>query len=621
MGGIIDEHDGSDADVKARIGKARAAYLQLKNICKSKQLSTNIKVRIFNTNVKTVLLYGPGTWRTTKAIIQKIQVFINSCLHKILWIRWPDTMSDNLLWERTNEIPAEEEIRKERSFQIAAEMRKYNLEVLGISETHWMQFGQQRLTSGELLLYSGHEEENAPHTQGVALMLSKQAQNALIGWESYGPRIIKVSFKTKKEGISINIIQCYAPTNDYNEDAKDQFYNRLQSIVEKCQIKDLTILMGDFNAKVGTDNTGYEDIMGRHGLGERNENGERFANLCVFNKLVIGGTIFPHKRIHKLLLLLLLLLLVLLMALFNHMDFTGSHHAKPNRPYLHQHNVQEDYRGQRQNRWVEHFKELLNRPAALNPPNIEAAPTDLSINVGPPTIEEINMAIRQIKSGKVAGPDNIPAEALKADTSISEGKNGIQWTSRMQLDDLDFADDLALLSQTQQQMQETTSVAAASAATACTNPITIDREDLEDVKTFTYLGSIIDEQGGSDADMKARIGKTRAAYLQLRNIWNSKQMSTNTKIRIFNTNVKTVLLYGAETWRTTKAIIQKIQVFTNSCLRKILQIRWPDIISNNVVWERTKQIPAEEEIRKKRWKWIGHTLRKSPNCVTRQAVT
>ncbi|VDO97370.1 unnamed protein product [Schistosoma margrebowiei] len=73
----------------------------------------------------------------------------------------------------------------------------------------------------------------------------------------------------------------------------------MQSIIEKCPRNDLTILMGDLNAEVGIDNTGYEDIMGRHGPGQRNENGERFANLCAFNKLVIGVTIFPHKCIHK----------------------------------------------------------------------------------------------------------------------------------------------------------------------------------------------------------------------------------------------------------------------------------------------------------------------------------
>ncbi|VDP41182.1 unnamed protein product [Schistosoma curassoni] len=89
-------------------------------------------------------------------------------------------------------------------------------------------------------------------------------------------------------------------------------------------------------------------------------------------------------------------------------------------------------------------------------------------------------------------------------TSTSEGKHGIQWTSRMQLDDLDFADDLALLSHTQQQMQEKKTSGAAVALnihkgkskilrynTACTNPITIDGDDLGDAKTFTYLGSII----------------------------------------------------------------------------------------------------------------------------------
>uniref|UniRef100_A0A183KJT2 Endo/exonuclease/phosphatase domain-containing protein n=1 Tax=Schistosoma curassoni TaxID=6186 RepID=A0A183KJT2_9TREM len=97
----------------------------------------------------------------------------------------------------------------------------------------------------------------------------------------------------------MNVNQCYAPTNDYNEDVEDQFYSRLQSIDKKCPAKNLTILMGDLNVMVGMDNTGYEDIMGRHGLRERNENGERFANLSAFNKMIIGRTMFPHKRVHK----------------------------------------------------------------------------------------------------------------------------------------------------------------------------------------------------------------------------------------------------------------------------------------------------------------------------------
>ncbi|VDO84634.1 unnamed protein product [Schistosoma curassoni] len=133
--------------------------------------------------------------------------------------------------------------------------------------------------------------------------------------------------------------------------------------------------------------------------------------------------------------------------------------------------------------------------------------------------------------------------------------------------------------------------------TACNNRITLDGEDLKDAKTFTYWGSIIGECGGSDADVKARIGKARAAYLQLNNIWNSKQLSTNTKVRIFNTNVKTVLLYGAKTWRTTKAIIRKIQVCINSCVREIFRIHWPDTINNNLFLEKANHILAEEEIR------------------------
>ncbi|VDP34339.1 unnamed protein product [Schistosoma mattheei] len=86
----------------------------------------------------------------------------------------------------------------------------------------------------------------------------------------------------------------------------------------------------------------------------------------------------------------------------------GNRH-KPERPVKNKEGKVITNIKEQQNRWVEHFKELLNRPAPLNPPNIEAAPTDLATDVGSTTIEEISMAIRQIKSGKAAGPDNIPA--------------------------------------------------------------------------------------------------------------------------------------------------------------------------------------------------------------------
>ncbi|VDP30895.1 unnamed protein product [Schistosoma curassoni] len=61
--------------------------------------------------------------------------------------------------------------------------------------------------------------------------------------------------------------------------------------------------------------------------------------------------------------------------------------------------------------------------------------------------------------------------------------------------------------------------------TTYTNQIALDGEAFEDVKHFTYIGSIVDEHGGSDADMKARINKARAAYLPLKKKWNSKQLS------------------------------------------------------------------------------------------------
>ncbi|XP_043062853.1 uncharacterized protein LOC122319534 [Drosophila yakuba] len=97
----------------------------------------------------------------------------------------------------------------------------------------------------------------------------------------------------------INIIQYFALTEDAKDDTKDDFYTALPATLNKTRQGDINILMGDFNAKVGPNNTGLRSVMGLHGTGTRNDNRERLVELFQLFQLVIGRTIIPHKDVHK----------------------------------------------------------------------------------------------------------------------------------------------------------------------------------------------------------------------------------------------------------------------------------------------------------------------------------
>ena len=129
-----------------------------------------------------------------------------------------------------------------------------------------------------------------------------------------------------------------------------------------------------------------------------------------------------------------------------------------------------------------------------------------------------------------------------------------------------------------------------------------------------------DGKGGTEADIKARIGKARAAFTQLGKVCRARKISRKTKLRLFNACVKSVLLYGCETWKTTTSVIKKLQTFLNRCLRTILGVRWMDRVRNEELWERANQVPMEEEIKRRRWRWIGHTLRKSTASISRHSL-
>ena len=118
-------------------------------------------------------------------------------------------------------------------------------------------------------------------------------------------------------------------------------------------------------------------------------------------------------------------------------------------------------------------------------------------------------------------------------TTTTGRNNGIQWTLWTQLDDLDFADDLPLLSHNYSQMQDKTTLLETTSSgtglkidrkktdlmkmsTTANAPVTGGGEPISEVESFVYLGSVADQQGGTDRDVTARIGKARAAFVMLK---------------------------------------------------------------------------------------------------------
>jgi len=91
-------------------------------------------------------------------------------------------------------------------------------------------------------------------------------------------------------------------------------------------------------------------------------------------------------------------------------------------------------------------------------------------------------------------------------------------------------------------------------------------------------------------------------------------------IRIFNTNVRSPLLYGSETWRTTTSC-RPLSTDASEKSSTSDVIRWPDVISDTELWDKTGESSIEVEIRKMKWGWFGHTLRKSPSNVTCKPLT
>ncbi|XP_073820604.1 uncharacterized protein [Musca autumnalis] len=165
---------------------------------------------------------------------------------------------------------------------------------------------------------------------------------------------------------------------------------------------------------------------------------------------------------------------------------------------------------------------------------------------------------------------------------------GIIWGLNGRLTDLDYADDICLLSHQNSNMQHQINQVQEYAQraglhinvskTKCmrinagnATPLTLDNTPLEEVEEFIYVGSMLTSTGGSEVDINSRMRKAKQDFGALNNIWRSSQIRRSTKIRLFNSNVKSVLLYGCETWNMSSRIANSLQAFVNRCLREYIE--------------------------------------------------
>ncbi|CAF4049065.1 unnamed protein product [Rotaria sp. Silwood2] len=171
------------------------------------------------------------------------------------------------------------------------EMKRYSYDVIGISEVRWT--GKGETTNGDFI-WCGNDNT---HNKGVGMLLSTRARKALMSYNPINPRLITARFKATP--FNITIINVYAPTSDATENDIEAFYSNLEDAIGKTPKKDILILTGDWNAKVGNDNTGWEAVMGRYGYGTRNERGEHLLEFATLHNLFICNTRFQQKPIRK----------------------------------------------------------------------------------------------------------------------------------------------------------------------------------------------------------------------------------------------------------------------------------------------------------------------------------
>ena len=172
--------------------------------------------------------------------------------------------------------------------ELTHKMDRYRWNILGLCEVRWKNFNETTTEEGHF--FSGKEDK---HERGVGFLVHKDIVKIVLGCRPVSNRLTTIRLRAVP--FYITVVQAYAPESDYNDNTIEKLYDKLQNVNDQTP-KDILLVHGDWNAKVGTD--AYENWQGICGPlcnDDTNERGLRLLEFATFHDLLLANTFDHHK--------------------------------------------------------------------------------------------------------------------------------------------------------------------------------------------------------------------------------------------------------------------------------------------------------------------------------------
>ena len=166
------------------------------------------------------------------------------------------------------------------------ELSRYKVDIAALSETRYACTGQE--TEKTYTFFWSGKSEKEKRESGVGFAIKTSLVGKIEGGtpKAINDRLMTVRLPLAKKRFA-TFISVYAPTMQHTAEFKEQFYSELRAAISDTPKSDKLVILGDFNARVGTDSSAWEGVLGKHGVGKCNSNGQLLLELCMTNDLLI----------------------------------------------------------------------------------------------------------------------------------------------------------------------------------------------------------------------------------------------------------------------------------------------------------------------------------------------